>query len=62
MKKTTSSEEICQYCFGAKELTRDGRLPVPCPLCNGGKLEDAQLRKANKKLKLYTNIIYESKP
>lgn len=60
MKEITSSE-ICQYCFGAKELTKDGRLPVPCPLCNGGTLEEKELKKANKKLKLYTNIIHESK-
>jgi len=38
----------CQYCFGAKELTKDGRLFSPCPVCKGGELQDEKLAKANK--------------
>jgi Zn finger protein HypA/HybF involved in hydrogenase expression len=39
----------CQYCFGAEELTSNGRLFVPCPVCKGGKLSNEDLIKANKK-------------
>lgn len=38
----------CQYCFGAKELTSNGRLFTPCPVCKGGELQDEKLAKANK--------------
>lgn len=38
----------CQYCFGAKELTKDGKLLMPCPICQGGELKDEKLAKANK--------------
>jgi hypothetical protein len=38
----------CQYCFGAKELTKDGRLFSPCPVCKGGELRNEKLAKANK--------------
>ena len=58
MKKNQSSE-VCMYCFGAGELTKDGKLPVPCPLCMGGKLNGRELIKANKKLKLYTKFTEE---
>ena len=39
----------CEYCFGAKELTKDGRLLFPCPVCDGGRLEGKELAKANRK-------------
>jgi hypothetical protein len=55
--KNHQSSETCLYCFGAKELTRDGKLPVPCPLCQGGKLSEKELKKANKKLKMYTRFL-----
>jgi len=58
VKKKTYTE-ICLYCFGAKELTRDGKLLSPCPLCMGGKLKDKELAQANKKLKLYTKFTEE---
>lgn len=50
-------DETCQYCFGAKELTKDGKLFKPCPLCNGGELTPKEVKKANRKLKLYTKFI-----
>jgi DnaJ-class molecular chaperone len=55
MKKNQSSE-VCMYCFGAGELTKDGKLPVPCPLCKGGTLTAEELKKANKKLKTYIRL------
>jgi Zn finger protein HypA/HybF involved in hydrogenase expression len=39
----------CEYCFGAKELTSNGRLFIPCPVCKGGELEGKELAKANRK-------------
>jgi hypothetical protein len=39
----------CEYCFGAKELTKDGRLFTPCPVCKGGTLSKKELVQANKK-------------
>lgn len=39
----------CEYCFGAKELTKDGKLFMSCPVCHGGKLEGKELAKANRK-------------
>lgn len=39
----------CEYCFGAKELTKDGKLFTPCPVCNGGKLSKKELLQANQK-------------
>ena len=38
----------CQYCFGAKELTSNGRLFTPCPVCKGGELEGKDLEQANR--------------
>jgi hypothetical protein len=42
-------EEECEYCFGAKELTRNGKLLIPCPVCKGGELKGPQLALANKR-------------
>ena len=39
----------CEYCFGAKELTSNGKLFIPCPVCKGGELEGKELAKANRK-------------
>lgn len=39
----------CEYCFGAKELTKDGKLLFPCPVCDKGKLKGEELMKANRK-------------
>lgn len=39
----------CEYCFGAKELTKDGKLFLPCPICDGGRLKGKELAKANRK-------------
>lgn len=39
----------CEYCFGAKELTKDGKLFMSCPVCDGGRLQGNELAKANRK-------------
>lgn len=39
----------CEYCFGAKELTKDGRLFIPCPVCKAGGITGKELVKANRK-------------
>lgn len=39
----------CEYCFGAKELTKDGKLFIPCPVCKAGEVTGKDLVKANKK-------------
>lgn len=40
---------VCLFCFGAKGLTRDGKLFTACPVCKGGEIVDEKLEIANKK-------------